>query len=100
MLRISSGSSAISAMPPALSVIGPYASRATMMPAIDSMLVAATAMPYRPAAAYEAMIAAQTKSTGQAVDFIETAMPAMMLVAWPVLEAWATYFTGPYWVPV
>jgi len=48
MLRISSGSSAISAIPPALSVIGPYASRATIIPAIDNMEVAAMAIPYKP----------------------------------------------------
>ena len=45
MSRTLFGNSAISAMPPALSVIGPYASSATMMPAIDSIAVAATAMP-------------------------------------------------------
>ena len=35
----------ISAMPPALSVIGPNASSATIMPVIDSIAVAAIAMP-------------------------------------------------------
>jgi hypothetical protein len=45
MLRISSGKPAISAIPPALSVIGPYASSATMIPAMDSIEVAAIAMP-------------------------------------------------------
>jgi hypothetical protein len=34
-------------------------------------------------------MAAQTKSTGQAVDFMLTPMPAMMLVPWPVVEACA-----------
>ena len=43
--RTSFGSFDISAMPPALSVIGPNASSATIMPVIDSMLVAAIAMP-------------------------------------------------------
>jgi hypothetical protein len=43
--RTAGGRSAISAMPPALSVIGPYASSATIMPVIDSMAVAAIAMP-------------------------------------------------------
>ena len=51
------------------------------MPAIESMEVAATATPYRPASQNEDRIAAHTISTGQAVDFIDTAMPAMMLVA-------------------
>ena len=45
MPRTSSGMSAISAMPPALSVIGPKASSATIMPASESMATAATAMP-------------------------------------------------------
>ena len=45
-------------------------------------------------------MAAQTASTGSAVDFIETARPAMMLVAWPVCDALATCRTGPYSVAV
>ena len=65
-----------------------------MMPAIDSIAVAAMAMPYRPASQYDARIAAQTASTGQAVDFIDTPRPAMMLVAWPVVEASAMWRTG------
>ena len=63
--RTDSGSFAISAMPPALSVIGPYASSATMMPAIDSIEVAAIAMPYRPASRNETQIATHTASTGR-----------------------------------
>jgi len=47
--RTSLGRPAISAMPPALSVTGPKASRATMKPASDSMVVVAMAMPNRPA---------------------------------------------------
>src|SRR5438105_4225436 len=79
--RTSFGRPAISAMPPALSVIGPYASSATMIPAIDSIDVAAIAMPYKPAQTYDARIATQTEITGHAVDFIEMPMPAMMFVA-------------------
>src|SRR5512141_982433 len=94
MARTESGSLAISAMPPALSVMGPYASSATMIPAIDSIDVAAIAMPYRPASRNENQIAAHTASTGQAVAFIDTPMPAMMLVAWPVVDASATCRTG------
>ena len=37
-----------------------------------------------------AQIATQTASTGNAVDFIETPRPAMMFVAWPVVDAFAT----------
>ncbi len=42
----------------------------------------------------------QTNSTGQAVDFMLTPMPAMMLVACPVVLAWATCRTGLKSVPV
>ena len=70
------------------------------MPAIDNIAVAATATPYKPLRAKDSRIATQTKSTGHMVDFIDTAMPAMMLVACPVVEAWATYWTGLYSVPV
>ena len=52
-----------------------------MMPAIDSIEVAAIAMPKSPASAYAAQIARHTDSTGHAVERIDTPMPAMMLVA-------------------
>ena len=58
-----------------------------MMPAIDSMAVAAIATPYRPASMKDARIATHTNTTGQAVDFIEMARPAMMLVPCPVSDA-------------
>ena len=38
----------------------------------------------------------QTKSTGQAVERIDTPRPAMMLVPWPVVEACAMCCTGLY----
>ena len=79
-LRTSSGISAISAMPPALSVIGPYASSATIMPAIDNIAVAAIAMPYRSPSLYAAPMATHTASTGHAVERIDTARPAITLV--------------------
>ncbi len=44
-LRTSSGRSAISAMPPALSVIGPNASSATIRPVSDSCAITATPIP-------------------------------------------------------
>ena len=65
-----------------------------MMPVIDSIAVAAIAMPYRPASQYEAKIAMHTEITGHAVAFIDTPSPAMMLVAWPVVEACAMWRTG------
>ena len=40
--------SAISAMPPALSVIGPNESIATMIPAIESIAMTAIPTPYKP----------------------------------------------------
>mmetsp|Transcript_22617 Transcript_22617/g.70070 ORF Transcript_22617/g.70070 Transcript_22617/m.70070 type:complete len:259 (-) Transcript_22617:1703-2479(-) len=43
--RTLSGSSAISAMPPELSAMGPYASVASVTPRVDNMPTAATAMP-------------------------------------------------------
>ncbi|MNT10768.1 hypothetical protein D3C72_1456130 [compost metagenome] len=70
------------------------------MPAMLSMAVAATAMPYRPARPYDTMMAMHTKITGQAVDRIDTPSPAMMLVPWPVVDAWAMCCTGEYCVPV
>ena len=76
-------------MPPALSVIGPYASSATMMPAIDSIDVAAMAIPYKPASQNDTKIATHTEITGHAVAFIEMPIPAMMFVAWPVVDACA-----------
>ena len=71
-----------------------------MMPAIDSIEVAAIAMPYRPAQLVGARIATHTASTGYAVDFIDTPRPAMMLVPWPVVEASAMWRTGLNSVPV
>ncbi len=94
-------------MPPALSVIGPNASSATMTPVIDSIVVAAMAMLYRPASESpagasrnEPQMLAQTAMTGHAVDFIDTPRPAMMLVASPVSDASAIVFTGLKSVPV
>ena len=43
--RTESSRPAISAMPPALSAIGPYASMATVMPVVESMPTAARAIP-------------------------------------------------------
>ena len=43
--RTSSGRSAISAIPPALSVIGPNASRATIRPVSESCAITATPIP-------------------------------------------------------
>ena len=87
-------------MPPALSVIGPNASSATIMPVIDSMPSRRSRCRRGRASSYAPQIAAQTASTGSAVDFIDTPRPAMMFVAWPVVDDAATFFTGLKFVPV
>ena len=46
------------------------------------------------------LVGVSTNINYQAVAFIDTPMPAMMLVAWPLVEASATCFTGPKSVPV
>ena len=51
ILRTSGGSSAISAIPPALSAMGPYASTASWIPRVPSMPRAAIPIPYSPARA-------------------------------------------------
>src|SRR5256885_16572487 len=66
------------------------------MPVIDSIEVAAIAIPYRPSSVNAPQIARHTAMTGSAVAFIDTPSPAMMLVAWPVSEAAATLRTGAY----
>ena len=47
--RTSAGSSDISAIPPALSEIGPYASTANCIPVLANIPTAAMAIPYKPA---------------------------------------------------
>ncbi len=68
-------------MPPALSVMGPNESIATMIPAIESIDVTAIATPYRPTSEYETRIPITMTSAGNAVDCIETARPLIMFVA-------------------
>ena len=70
------------------------------MPVMDSIEVAAMAMPYRPSRRYDAQMLRHTATTGSAHAFMDTPNPAMMLVAWPVCEAAATCCTGPYSVAV
>ena len=70
------------------------------MPVMDSIAVAAMAMPYRPSSWYDAQMLKATEMTGSAQAFIDTPSPAMMLVAWPVCEAAATCCTGLYSVAV
>ena len=108
MPLISDGSSAISAIPPALSVIGPNASNATIIPVRESMEVAAMAIPYSPCSVFseppanmkEPQILKHTARTGRAVAFIETPNPAIIFVACPVVDASAIFCTGLYSVLV
>ena len=92
--RTSAGRPAISAMPPALSVTGPKASSATIMPATPSMVVVAMAMPNRPANWKLTTMPAIIVRAGRAVASSDTARPWMTLVPWPETEALATDRTG------
>ena len=98
--RTLSGRSAISAIPPALSVIGPYESIATTMPVMLSNAMAAMPMPYRPPSAADARMPIAMMSTGIAVPSMPIASPAMMLVACPVCDARAMVRTGQNCAPV
>ena len=65
----------ISAIPPALSVTGPYASSATTIPANASIVVTAIAIPNKPAIAFVISIPATIINAGTAVASIEIAKP-------------------------
>ncbi len=54
--RASGGSPAISAIPPALSVIGPNASIEMIIPVTASMLAAERPIPYSPSAEFGALV--------------------------------------------
>ena len=98
--RTDSGRSAISAIPPALSVTGPKASSATMRPVIESWAITATPIPKRPAKWFAVRMPTTITITGTAVACMPTARPSMMFVAWPVCDAAAIFFTGFQRVPV
>ena len=69
------GSLDISAIPPALSVTGPYASKATTIPAKANIVVTAIAIPNKPAIELVAKIPATIIKAGTAVASIDTANP-------------------------
>ena len=96
----SDGSSAISAIPPALSDIGPYASTASCIPVLASIPNAAIATPYKPAKKCAPIIARAKIRIGIAVDCIPTPKPAIILVAAPVTDWSVIDFTGDVPVPV
>ena len=90
----------ISAIPPALSVTGPYASSATTIPVNANIAVTAIAIPYRPAKLFVYKIPATIINAGIAVASIETAKPWITFVPWPVVDDFATDWTGLKLVPV
>jgi len=97
---IVTGSAIKSMLAPALSVTGPYASSATIRPVMDSCAITATPIPYRPAKWWATRMPVAITITGAAVACMPTASPSMMLVAWPVCEAFEIDLTGPQRVPV
>ena len=60
----------------------------------------AIAIPYMPASLYAVTVPTAITITGSAVACMPTARPAMMLVAWPVVDCWEMRLTGPKRVPV
>ena len=75
------GNSLISAIPPALSAIGPNASMANCIAVVAIIPAAAIATPYKPAKAYEPQIPPANTNIGKKVDSIPTAKPPITLVA-------------------
>mmetsp|Transcript_16338 Transcript_16338/g.37640 ORF Transcript_16338/g.37640 Transcript_16338/m.37640 type:complete len:201 (+) Transcript_16338:654-1256(+) len=73
--RTRSSNSAISAMPPALSAMGPYASVASVTPRVLSMPTAAMAIPYSEAKASHPRMVETRIKTGKTVEIIPTPKP-------------------------
>jgi hypothetical protein len=92
--RTSFGSPLISAIPPALSAMGPKASMASCMAVVAIIPAAAMATPYTPANSYEAMIPPASTRMGRVVLSIPTASPPITLVAWPVDDCRTMELTG------
>ena len=98
--RTSFGNSHISAMPPALSAIGPNASIASCMAVVAIIPAAAIATPYNPAHAKEPQIPPANTNIGRNVDSIPTASPPITLVACPVADCLIILFTGRFPIAV
>ena len=95
------GKSAICAIPPALSLIGPYPSTLTVIPTVHNIPTAANAIPYPPAPTwaaspkkYATAITTAKAKIVRAVDFIPEPKPAIIFVAWPVWLSLAITFTS------
>ena len=103
-LRTSLPKPDISALPPALSAIGPYASVANVIPNVESIPTAAIPIPYNPipillkskpeAKRKELVIPTTTANTGTAVDNIPKPKPEMITVAGPVKPDSDTFLVG------
>ena len=65
-----------------------------MIPVVECIPTAASAIPYNPSTLYEMKIATQIKSSGIAVDCIPTARPLMIVVAAPVSDCSPIFLTG------
>ena len=92
--RTSGSKCACSAIPPALSATGPYASVARVMPRVDSMPTAARPIPYKPASSLAKNIPTTIASAGITVLYNPTDIPAMIVDGCPVSDCWAIHFTG------
>ena len=83
-----------------MSVTGPYASSATTIPVNANIEVTAIAIPKRPAKLKVLIMPTTIIRAGIAVASMEIANPWITLVPWPVVDDWATLFTGLKLVPV
>ena len=85
-----------------MSAIGPYASVASVMPNVESIPTAASAIPYKPKfpsvnppdAPNATRIAIATIIIGNAVDIIPRPIPPIIIVAEPVSAFDARFFVG------
>ena len=88
--RTSSPRPLISAIPPALSATGPYASTVMVTPTVPSIPIAAIAIQYKPYSeppnSLAPRIPREIRTTGMNVDIIPTDNPAIAFVAGPVLD--------------
>jgi len=85
----------ISAIPPALSATGPYASIAIVIPTVASIPTAAIPTPYTPSTNdVEANIIAASIIIGITTDCIPTDKPEIITVADPVSPDSAIFLTG------
>merc|ERR1711871_206928 len=94
--KSASSSYTISAIPPALSATGPYASVARVTPSVESMPPAPMEIPYTPAHALQPRMAAAMVTVGTTVESMPTPKPSMMTVAGPVSLFFAMFLVGEY----